>query len=220
MAVAGRWRAEHGDEDYDLLYDVDGDGTITVIDIMQVAAAWGWSCSGGDASHAASAGRQAFLDSGQRATSDAPLVSLQPISSTVEAGETFTVSTVISNAAELGAFQYVLRYDPRVLHGDGAALGPFLGSTGRNTSPLGPTIDNEAGKVTFGAFSFGMQLGPDGEGVLAQLALTAKGAGTSTLDLQAVQVLDPAAELQPVTLSDGTAMVEAMLYLPLVLRIQ
>jgi hypothetical protein len=44
QAVAGRWRCESGEECYGLAYDVDGDGMITVIDIMQVAAEWGWSC--------------------------------------------------------------------------------------------------------------------------------------------------------------------------------
>jgi hypothetical protein len=43
QTVAGRWRCEYGEECYGLAYDVDGDGTITVIDIMQVAAEWGWS---------------------------------------------------------------------------------------------------------------------------------------------------------------------------------
>jgi hypothetical protein len=42
--VAGRWRCEVGDGCYDARYDLDGDGVITVVAIMQVAAEWGWSC--------------------------------------------------------------------------------------------------------------------------------------------------------------------------------
>jgi PKD repeat protein len=44
QAVASRWRCQVGDGCYDARYDLDGDGVITVVGIMQVAAEWGWSC--------------------------------------------------------------------------------------------------------------------------------------------------------------------------------
>jgi hypothetical protein len=44
QAVAGAWRCAEGDDCYRSRYDVDEDGRITVIDLMQVVAQWGWSC--------------------------------------------------------------------------------------------------------------------------------------------------------------------------------
>jgi hypothetical protein len=44
QAVAGAWRCEAGNDCYRALYDMDGDGAITVVDIMRLVAVWGWSC--------------------------------------------------------------------------------------------------------------------------------------------------------------------------------
>ena len=44
QAVSNNWRCEIGDGCYNDRHDVDGDGTITVIDLMKVAAQWGWDC--------------------------------------------------------------------------------------------------------------------------------------------------------------------------------
>jgi PKD repeat protein len=41
--VARAWRCRDGDDCYDPGYDFDADGTITVVDIMRVAAEWGWN---------------------------------------------------------------------------------------------------------------------------------------------------------------------------------
>jgi hypothetical protein len=43
--VANNWRCATGDGCYDDRHDVDGDGVITVIDVMRIAAQWGWDCS-------------------------------------------------------------------------------------------------------------------------------------------------------------------------------
>jgi PKD repeat protein len=45
QAVADSWRCHLGEACYNPLHDLDGDGGITVIDVMQVAAEWGWNCS-------------------------------------------------------------------------------------------------------------------------------------------------------------------------------
>jgi hypothetical protein len=44
QAVADTWRCGIGDGCYDDRHDVDADGVITVIDVMQIAAEWGWTC--------------------------------------------------------------------------------------------------------------------------------------------------------------------------------
>lgn len=146
-------------------------------------------------------------------------VSIQPVTSVVVLNRTFTVSVVISDVVNLGAFQFDLRYDPAVIQGVDATLGPFLSSTGRSGHPTGLRIDDEAGVLSFGAYSLSYppQRGPDGSGVLAEVALTGRSTEVSTLDLERVQVLDPTAAQQPSAAADGTAFVVVpRYYLPLV----
>lgn len=44
QTVANNWRHETGDGCYEEHRDIDGDGIITVIDLMKIAAQWGWDC--------------------------------------------------------------------------------------------------------------------------------------------------------------------------------
>jgi hypothetical protein len=44
QAVAGTWRCARGEPCFSERYDADGDDEITVVDIMKVAATWGWQC--------------------------------------------------------------------------------------------------------------------------------------------------------------------------------
>jgi len=146
------------------------------------------------------------------------LMRLAPTISTVSPSETFTVAVEIESAVDLGGFQLALNFDPAVVHVEDVALGNFLGSTGRNTAPLGPEIDNEMGTMRFGAFSFGDQLGPDGDGVLTAITLTARGTGNSPLAVEDVQVVDTRGQAHTVLIEDGEVMVGVprRLYLPLV----
>jgi PKD repeat protein len=217
QAVASGWRCSDGDGCYDAAYDFDGDDTITVVDIMQVAARWGCAC--GDPCYGGGTTSAALLSTKALAATEPALVSVEPLSLTVAPGETFSVSAVITDVGNLGAFQFELGYDPSVVQVDDAALGPFLGSTGRNVSPLGPTIDNSGGKLTFGAFSFGTQPGPSGCGVLSTIEMTAGLLGATPLDLDEVQVLYPSGTSQAVTVEDGKVSLAGTryLYLPLII---
>ena len=44
MEVASQWHTTDADPDWDARYDLDGDGIITVVDIMIVAVNWGATC--------------------------------------------------------------------------------------------------------------------------------------------------------------------------------
>jgi hypothetical protein len=44
QAIASRWQQRVGDSGWDSRFDLDGDGTITIADIMHVAAAWATTC--------------------------------------------------------------------------------------------------------------------------------------------------------------------------------
>jgi hypothetical protein len=81
----------------------------------------------------------------------------------VTAGETFTV--MIDDASDLGAFEFELFYIPAIVTVEDVTVGEFLGSTGRAVIPLGPRIDNQAGRTIFGAFTLGLQPVPSGAGV-------------------------------------------------------
>lgn len=119
-------------------------------------------------------------------------VKVDPQQKTVGVGETFNVDIAIQNVTNLGAFQFDVVYNTSVVHADGAQMGSFPGSTGRNVIPAGPNIDNDnsPGKLTYGCASFGTNAGPNGNGVLATLTFTSQNSGNTNLELQNVQVSD------------------------------
>ena len=136
-------------------------------------------------------------------------VRVEPAVTDVGVGQLITVNVTAEGAANLGAFQFDLIYDPAVVTVVGVELGPFLGSTGRTAQAVGPTIDNGVGMVSFAAFSFGNEPGPTGTGALAAITFRTVGSGTSGLSLQNVLVTDTMAETQSVSVEGGTVTVGA-----------
>jgi len=216
MQVASRWRCRCGDACYDSLYDIDGDCDTDIVDIMKVAAHWGDTCGGAAASLSPSPDRAKVGVSMQN-----PTVRLAPADSTVTAGSTFTVTVMIDEAVDLGAFQFDLHYSPASVQVEAITLGSFLASTGRTAASAGPGIDNGTGLASFAGFSFGTQPGPDGSGALALVRLRAVEAGTSLLDLDKVQVLDTQVNPQTPTVEDGSVTIEGehKIHLPLILKV-
>jgi len=226
QAVASRWRLNAANPDpdnnpttpnYEIRFDLDGDGDVDIVDIMRVAARWGDTCGGGAASVAPSPGR-----SGVEASTQNPTVRLGPADSTVAVGSTFTVTVMIDEAVDLGAFQFDLRYSPASVQVEAVTLGGFLASTGRTAASAGPQIDNGTGFASFAGFSFGTQAGPNGSGTLALVRLRAVGAGTSPLDLDKVQVIDTLVNSQVPRVDDGSVTVkertERKIHLPIIMK--
>ena len=116
---------------------------------------------------------------------------------------TFSVDIAVTDVVNLGSFEFTLAFSPTIVHMEGAELGDFLGSTGCSAIPVSPEIYNEAGTVTFGAFSFGEPPAPDGSGVLATISFSPQAEGESNLHLHNVKVTNTAAEVIPVELQDG-----------------
>jgi subtilisin family serine protease len=214
MAVASRWGCGCGDDCYDALYDLDGDWDIDIVDIMLVASRWGCRC--GDECYGTAVSAISQVE--PRLPMGLASVRLEPDNSMVAPGETFTVEVEIEGAVDLGGFQLALNFASAVVRVDNVTLGEFLGSRGRNTAPLGPEVDNDAGTVTFGGFRFGSEAGPSGDGVLAIITLTAKGTGSSSLGLESVQVVETGGQTQTVTVEDGAVVVGVpqRIYLPLI----
>jgi hypothetical protein len=152
----------------------------------------------------------------QNATLQNPIARVEPAQSVVGVGDTFTITVMIDNASNLGGFEFGMSFDPSVVHVDGGVQREFLASTGRFTKALPLTsslgIDNVAGELSFGAFSYGDVSGPEGAGALALITLTAQGEGESPLNLRSVQVVDTASPptSQVVTAEDGTVVVGAL----------
>ena len=145
-----------------------------------------------------------------RAQGNSATVSVVPASQDVDTQASYALTITLEGAQDLGAFEFDLGFDPALLQVDDVTLGDFLGSTGRNTAELGPNISNDTGIVTYGAFSFGAQGGPDGAGVLAIVSFTTFiTEGVSDLNLQSVQIINTQAQTQTVTAVGGSVAVLA-----------
>ncbi len=148
-----------------------------------------------------------------------PTVRIEPAESVVGVGQTFTVSVMIDQADDLGGFEFTLLFVPTTVTVDSVTVGDFPASTGRERISIGPTSDNQAGRVSFGAVTVPPDVpGASGTGVLATITLTAQGFGESPLDLQGVVVLDTHAERETSIVEDGVVRAGFVVYLPLVMK--
>ena len=130
-----------------------------------------------------------------------------------DVGSTFDVNVEIEDVSDLGGFEFDLVYPPSIVtieDGADVSLGDFLESTGRTASELGPEIDNTAGTLTFGAFSYG-DAGASGTGVLATITFTVQSRQDGTLDLQDATVSDTqGSEMIVDNLVDGSLIKQAI----------
>jgi len=142
------------------------------------------------------------------------LVSVDPAVQTVSLnGDDFTVAITITGVTNLGSFEFSLGFDPVLLQAQNVTLGDLLGSTGRDITPVGPSIDNVNGQLAFGAFSFGSEEGPSGSGTLAVITFSPRAAGTSSLSIENVQMTDTAAvPIITAILSNGLVMITGNQY--------
>jgi hypothetical protein len=146
------------------------------------------------------------------------------LTSTVQAGQAFTVTVMIENAQDLGAFEFEYDFSPAIASAtvDDIQLAGMLGSTGRTTGALRlASAPGRPGVPLFGAYSYGAANGPNGSGVLATVAMTALSPGTSQLSLSGLKVTNVAGSGQLATAVAGSVTVVAAprpIYLPLLLR--
>ncbi|MGB9872617.1 MAG: VWA domain-containing protein [Anaerolineae bacterium] len=181
--AASHWNCRSGDACYDVQFDTEPDGDIDVFDLQRFAAAWGTTCP---TTYGSAQGRITSQITEQTAVG----LQMLPATVLVSPGDLFTLTVRIENASDIGAFQTDVVYDPAIVQVEGVTAGPFLSSTGRTVSPLGPDIDNIAGRVVFGAYTFGSQPGASGSGELAYIRLRGQGIGRSVLDFQHTGISD------------------------------
>jgi hypothetical protein len=118
-----------------------------------------------------------------------PVVAIAPPQVTVEPQAAFNVRVTIADAPGLRGYEFGLAYDPAVVEVEAVEQGPFLESL--SPTRLGPSIDNQAGTLTFGAFVMpgtGSGPWPSGAGELATIRLKAVGGGLTALDLRDVEL--------------------------------
>lgn len=133
------------------------------------------------------------------------LVTIEPPQSAVELQATFSVAVTIADVAELRSYEFTVRYDPSVVQVEEVVRGPFL--DGKSPVTLGPDIDNQNGKVTFGTLGLGAPPWPGGAGELATLTLRAVGQGRTTLQLRDVTLFGGDGDILAATAEDGSVQV-------------
>ncbi|MGB6896753.1 MAG: cohesin domain-containing protein [Dehalococcoidia bacterium] len=108
-------------------------------------------------------------------------------------GPPFTVSVVVDDVVNLGAFQLEMVFDSSILRFVEVAEGPFLGSSGRTVQCLPPVAAE--GLVRFVCVTLGeTPEGPEGSGVLATITFEPLSAGSSDLQFQKLILADPPGE--------------------------
>jgi hypothetical protein len=127
------------------------------------------------------------------------LVAVEPAEMAVDPGTTFTATVTVDDAVDLVGYEFEMSYDPAVVAVVDVEPGGFL----EEAVPLGPSIDNEAGSLSFGVVTIGEGPGAEGGGDLAVLTLEALEDGTTVLNLRNVRLLDSESDTMAVSVEDG-----------------
>lgn len=140
-----------------------------------------------------------------------PIVSLQPGSNTITAGNPLTLTVSITGASDLFGFQFDVGFDPSALLAAGPPVeGPFL-ATGGTTFFVEGTADNTAGTIlSTGDVLFGPIFGVTGNGTLALLNFMGANVSSSrtiTVSLFNVQLLDSQFSVIPATVQNASVTV-------------
>jgi hypothetical protein len=171
------------------------DGWIGAADIQPVSDRLGVVCTGGGP-------MPHPLASAPQTT---PAVKIWPESLVVccDPGDEASFEVILEDGHNLGAFEFCLSYDPSVIYVETVQLGDLLASTGRSANAIGPKIDNELGRVLFGGWTLGENVGPDGDGTLAEVTVSIRQCEAATdMALSRVVVTDKSG--WPATLGDIT----------------
>ena len=145
-------------------------------------------------------------------TGATPHMAVKPASQNVELGSgDFTVDIEVQNASGVGAFEFVLKYDPSILEYKGVIEGAFADQFGAQKFCAKAIGDDY---VMFGCGrtgDFQNQTGIGGSGIAGTVTFAPKKAGTSQLLFSKAQLSDPEgvadAPGAPPTVSDGVVQV-------------
>jgi hypothetical protein len=162
--MAGAWGTRNE------LRDLDGDGDVDLRDVAAVASRQGATCLADKAMPGIGAGRVDFA--------------VTPQADTITVGQAFNVDVTLENTAGLGGFGLTLTFDPARLRTVGVTLDPTL----TDALPLGPRIDNVAGRVAFGAL--GLPPGVAGGGKFATITFVGRRPGQAEVRVESAEAVD------------------------------
>ncbi len=121
-----------------------------------------------------------------------PTLSLDVTPNPVVVGSSVQTNVLISDIADLYAYEFTLTFDASVLQATGISEGMFLGTAGATFGSTG-VIDNTAGTISF---IYNTLLGPvpgaNGSGSLLNVTFQALGAGSAALSFADLLFLDSA----------------------------
>jgi len=142
-------------------------------------------------------------------------LAVAPAAQTASVGRALRVEVSLEEATTaLGGFGLVLRFDAARLRVAEVYLDPALA----DGLPLGPFIDNEAGRVAFGVLGASLALTPGRH--LASVTFVGQGVGETALEVASAEAVD--AELRLVaaeaTAPGSVTVTEADHFLPLLRR--
>ncbi len=210
--------------------DLDGNCSVDIVDIMQVAGRWGTQV--GDVGYdehddldgngqvdivdimqvaghwGESCGTSvAAMSASSAVAAPAGPVSLQlsRAAEPVVAGEQVAVAVDLSGAQNLGGLEFAVHFDPAIVRFDGLTLDGWAASTGNTCRPL-TAVDNAAGRARVGAFCAGGSIGPSGAGTVANLVFTAVGHGQAILRIDAAKVTDTVGQVQETGSIEGATL--------------
>ena len=148
------------------------------------------------------------------------IIWISPAESTGRVGTPLTLTAAISEATNLGGFQFTLAYSPTLIRVQSVTIGPFLGSTGRGVLASIPVINPTAGTATFIATTIGTAHGAAGSGTLAEVVIVPQSAGNAALQWQNVQISATDGTPPPLDLQAGSITIKPLwkVYLPVVIR--
>jgi len=163
-------------------------------------------------------------------TDEDTILSMDPSSSTVAPGSTFTLTVQVDTIPASRAAQFSLSFDPAVLECVSVSEGTFYGDwaslhEGSTFVLPEPECDNVNGKVTMMGITIlsSEPGGPTGTGDVANIVFTAIGEGSSELTFSDVLLADDTlfeSKALPVTVYDGLVNVQGdtHLFLPMIVK--
>ncbi len=128
-----------------------------------------------------------------------PILSVNPSTTTVNVGDTFTVDIDIANVVDLFSYNFDLVFDPTYLLFSGIVQGTFFPPPppGEDSSFFPGLEDLALGRVEFVADSVvGNNPGVSGDGTLAIATFEARMAGTPSITLANLLFLDATFDLE------------------------
>jgi hypothetical protein len=105
--------------------------------------------------------------------------------------EEFDVEVIVHDADNLGAFEFILNFDPAVLEAVSAVQTDYLASSGREVFCVEPEIADAAIRVECLTLGPTPAEGVSGEGTIAVITMRSTGDGSSGLTLSRVKLAQP-----------------------------